>query len=84
MQSLNSVSKMSGPSKMYVCPNCDDFGCGDYIFDKKCPLCGYPLFSNDFIYMPDFRDAYDIARLRSMQNKRKKLGFDEDDSGGSV
>ena len=78
MQGFSSTSQMGGPSKMFVCPNCDSYGCADYMFDKRCPYCNYPLFSNDLIYMPDFRDAYDIAKARSLQNKRKKLGFDEE------
>ena len=78
MQGFKSVSHMGGPSQMYVCPNCDGYGCADYLFDKKCPTCSYPLFSNDLIYMPNFKDAYELARARSLQNQRRKAGFDEE------
>lgn len=79
MKGLNSVGRMGSPTKMYVCNNCDSYGCGDYLFKKECPYCHYPLFENDFIYMPNFNDAYELARLRSIKNKAKKLGFDDDD-----
>ena len=79
MQGFKSVGRIGGPTQMYVCPNCDSYGCADYLFDKKCPLCNYPLFSNDYIYMPDFRDAYELAKARSLQNQRKKMGFGDEE-----
>jgi len=84
MQGIGRISTIESPTKAYVCPNCFNCGCGDYIIDNTCPFCHYPLFSNDFIYMPDFRDAYDLAVLRSMKYRAKKLGFDEDDGSGSI
>ena len=76
MQGFSSMGRMGGPSRMYVCPNCNSYGCADYLFGKTCPTCKYPLFSNDFIYMPNFKDAYELAVARSIQNERRKLGFD--------
>lgn len=84
MSNIGRINQMGAPSKMYVCPNCDNYGCGDYIVDNECPICHYPLFSNDFIYMPNFNDAYDLAVLRALKNKRRKQGFDEDDSDSSL
>lgn len=78
MQLFKSIGRMGGPTQAYVCPNCDAYGCADYLFDKKCPACGYPLFSNDFIYMPYFNDALELAKARSVKNQRKRLGFDEE------
>lgn len=84
MSGFGRMTQIGGPSKMYVCPNCDNYGCADYIIDNECPFCHYPLFSEDLIYMPDFKDAYDLAVLRAIKNKAKKKGFDEDDGSGPI
>ncbi len=84
MSSFGKIGTISNPSKMFVCPNCDNYGCGDYVVEMECPICHYPLFSEDFIYMPNFKDAYDLAVLRSLKNKAKKLGFDDDDGSGPL
>lgn len=84
MSGFGRISINNSPSRMFVCPNCDNYGCGDYIVNDECPFCHYPLFSNDYIYMPNFNDAYDLAVWRAIKNKRKKMGFDEDDSGSTV
>lgn len=84
MNAYGGIKQMASPSKMFVCPNCDNYGCGDYVFDGECPYCHYPLFSENFIFMPNFQDAYDLAVMRAMKSKRKKLGFDEDDGSSPL
>jgi len=87
MSGIGKIQDITSPSKMFVCPNCDNYGCGDYVVGNECPFCHYPLFSNDYIYMPDFNDAYDLAILRSLENKERKMqekGVDKVDSSGSI
>lgn len=84
MGNFGKIGTMAQPSRMYVCPNCDQVGCADYIMDGECPSCHYPLFEPDFIYMPNFQDAYDLAHIRQIKQRAKRLGFDEDDSDSTL
>ena len=68
------------PSKIALCPQCDNIMCADFLPTMNCTKCKYPLFSQDIIYMPDIKDSYEIAHARAMKNIAKRQGFDDDDT----
>lgn len=62
-----------------VCPHCDFIFCTTYVIKDKCPKCGMDVSELDFIYMPNIMDAYELAKMK-VENKKRREEFDEDDS----
>lgn len=80
MANFGTHGQMEGPSKIAVCPNCDNIMCADYLPSMDCSRCDFPLFSNNLIYMPNLEDAYEIAHEMVQQNIERRLGVQDNDS----